>query len=114
MPLQRIAIKPSPTLAVALWLAHMAAAGAIWFAALPSWLTGGLIAAISSGFAWSLIGRAMLRRPRAIVALEITESGRIAFLTRSGTWHASGLLGTSFVSPRLTILNLKAAQSRLA
>jgi toxin CptA len=113
MPYQRIEIKPSLRLTVALCLAHTGAAGAIWVAALPLWLRCGLIVAIAAGLGWSLFARAALRSAESMVALEITATGRISFQTRRGAWHACELLGTSYVSARLTILNLQPAGRRL-
>jgi hypothetical protein len=112
MGLHRIDLAPSRYLAVALWLAHGAAAGTVWSAALPLWMTCGTIAAIAGGLAWSCYTRAALRGRRAIVALEVFPKGRVAFLERGGTWRACELLGTSYVSPCLTILNLRPVGSR--
>ena len=114
MPLRSIGIKPSARLAIALCLFHFGAAAAIWFAALPSWSKFGLTAVIGAGLGWSLLAQAALRTAGAIVALEITAAGRISFQTRRGAWRACELLGTSYVSSCLTILNLKPEGRRLA
>lgn len=108
----QIEIKPSARLAIALCLVHSGAAAAIWGAALPLWLKGGLTVAIVAGMAWSLFARAALRAAESVVALEITPAGRLSFLTRRGAWHVCELLGTSYVSPGLTVLNLKPAGRR--
>ena len=113
MVFQRIEIKPSPRLAIALCLAHLGAAAAIGCAAVPLWVKGGLFVAIAAALGWFLFARVMLRSAESVVALEITAAGRLSFLTRRGSWHACELLGTSYVSPRLTILNLKAEDRRL-
>ena len=114
MPLQRIAIRPSSTLGIALCAAHAAAACAIWFAALPLWVMCVLLAAIGAGLVWSLASRAALRGPEAIVALEITAAGQVSFLTRRGSFRPCALLGTSYVSAHLTILNLRPVGAHLA
>ena len=114
MTFRRIEIKPSVGLAIALCLVHLGAAAAIWCAALPLWVKGGLIVAIATALGWLLFARAMLRSAESVVALEITAAGRLSFLTRRGKWHACELLGTSYVSPRLTILNLRPEGRRLA
>ena len=114
MSLQRIQINPSPTLLFALCAAHVAAAAAIGFAALPLWLKCILMAAIAAGLVWSLYSRALLRPGWAIVALEISVAGQISFLTRRGSWHACVLLGTTYVSPHVTILNLRGEDRRLS
>jgi len=93
---------------------HLAAAVALWLAALPLWLKAASSLAIAGSLAWPLLSRAALRGADAIVALEVTESGRLSFLTRRGEWRACELLGSTYVSPRLTILNLKPEGGRLA
>ena|SRR5688572_8711303 len=113
MLVQHIEIKPSTGLAIALCVAHLGAAAAIWCAALPLWVKGGLIVAIAAALGWFVFAWAMLRSAESVVALEITAAGRLSFLTRRGMWHACELLGTSYVSPRLTILNLKPEDRRL-
>jgi toxin CptA len=109
MRFRHIDIKPSATLAIALGLVHPAAAAAVWFAALPPWLGCALTVTIGAALGWTVFTRAALRSTESIVALEITAAGRISFRTRRGAWHACELLGTSYVSPWLTILNLKPA-----
>jgi toxin CptA len=61
-----------------------------------------------------LFSRARLRAAESVVGLEITAEGRLSLLTRGGTWRACELLDTSYVSPQLTILNLRLAGRRLA
>ena len=108
MPLQRIEIKPSIRLTIAVCALHLGAAAAIGFSALSPWLRVGLTAAIGAGLVWSLLSRVALRAAESIVGLEITAAGGFSYLTRCGAWHVCELLGTSYVSPQLTILNLRA------
>ena len=46
------------------------------------------------------------------MALEITGDVRISFHTRRGEWRECELPGSSYVSPHLTILNLKLPGTR--
>ena len=69
--------------------------------------------ALATALAWFVFTRALLGSAESVVALEITTTGRFSFQTRRGRWHACELLGTSYVSPRLTILNLKPKDRRL-
>jgi toxin CptA len=114
MPFQRIEIRPSNALTAALCLAHPGAVAAIWCAGLPPWLKGALTVGIGVGLVWSLLSQARLRAAESVVGLEITAEGRLSLLTRGGTWRTCELLGTSYVSPQLTILNLRPAGRRLA
>lgn len=112
-PPQHIEIKPSGLLALALCAAHVAAAAVAWLAPVPLWLKAGITLAIVASLVHSLSRKAALHAARAIVALEVTEAGRISFRTRNGEWQACELLGSTYVSPYLTILNLKAQGARV-
>lgn len=95
--------------------AHAAAACLLLAGDIPvSLKTAGTLALVASlaFYVWRI---ALLRSPQSIVAIEIGDSDRreIAFQTRNGLWHACSLLGTSFVSPGLTILNLSPQGARL-
>jgi toxin CptA len=109
----RITIRSSTLLALGLCAAHFGAAAAIWLAAVPLWVKMGLSLGIAASLPWPLASQAALRAAEAIVALEITERGRLSFLTRGGKWRACELLGSTYVSPWLTILNLKPEGGRL-
>jgi toxin CptA len=109
----RITIRSSAMLALGLCAVHLGAAVAIWLAAVPLWLKMGLSLGIAASLGRPLASQAALRAAEAIVALEITERGRLSFLTRRGRWRACELLGSTYVSPWLTILNLKPEGGRL-
>jgi toxin CptA len=111
MSVQRIAITPSVRLAMSLCVAHIAAGGAVWLALVPLWLKAALALAIAISLVYCLSRAALLRAAEAVVALEISD-GRISFQTRRGEWHECELLGSSYVSPRLTIVNLKLPGAR--
>jgi len=102
----RIMIGPSCILASMLGLAHVAALVVALIVALPSWakLLVGVVIAASCG--WSIYRSALLRGSRAIVELEIGESGRAVIRMRNGAWHDAQVQGSSLVSPWLTVLNM--------
>jgi toxin CptA len=112
MPVQRIAIKRSLWLAVALSAIHLGAAVATWLAAVPLWLQTVITLAIAVNLVYYVSRHAVLRTSQAIVSLEVTDDGRIAFQTHGGNWHECRLLGSSYVSPSLTILNLEVSVTR--
>ena len=107
MPVQRIVINPSARLAIAACAVHAAAATAVWLAPIALWLKAGLTLAMTVSLVLGLFYKAALHAAEAIVALEIAEDGRMSFQTRRGKWRECELLQTSYVSPQLTILNLK-------
>jgi len=100
-------------LAAALCAAHLAAAGAAWLAPVPVWLKAAITLAIAASLVDTLARKAALHSDAAIVSLEVTDGGRVAFMTRNGEWRAAELLGTSYVSTYLTILNLKPQDGRV-
>ena len=112
MPAQRIAITPSIRLGIALSALHVAAGVAAWVAPVPFWLKLPLTFALAISLAYFLAHAAALRVAEAIVRLEVTDDGQMSFQTRGGDWRECELLGSSYVSPHVTILNLKPQGAR--
>ena len=109
-----IAIGPSRRLAGLLAGMHGFAAAMLWLAPLPHWLAALLMPAIL-GSAWHTLRRDAFRTlAYSLVALRLDADCRCEFQTRSGAWREAALLGSSFVAPHLTVLNLKPAGERLA
>ncbi len=102
-----IRLKPSIRLAVILSFAHFAAIGMLWPLALPMAvkLIGTIIFAIS--LFYYLRYYALLRSPGSIVTFDLSEEMTCTLETRRGDRIACTLLGSSFVAPYLTVLNLK-------
>lgn len=103
---QRIAISPSVRLAIALCAAHIAAAGLFWLVPMPPLAKATLTLAAAVSLVFFLARDAALHAPQAIVALEI-QNGGISFHTRAGDWVGCEVLGSSYVSPGLTIVHLR-------
>ncbi|HSQ03436.1 MAG TPA: protein YgfX [Burkholderiales bacterium] len=57
---------------------------------------------------------ALLRSGRSIDGFEFDREGRVNVRSRLHGWQEAQLLGSTFVSPVLTILNVKVAGERLA
>lgn len=102
-----IRLKPSVRLAVILSFAHFAAIGMLWPLALPMAvkLIGTIIFAIS--LFYYLQYYALLRSPGSIVTFDLSEEMACTLETRRGDRIVCTLLGSSFVAPYLTVLNLK-------
>lgn len=74
-----------------------------------------LAAPVLAGSLAYVLHREVLRlSPASIVAFTLHADCRCEFRTRSGAVQEAQLLGSSFVAPWLTVLNLKTADSRLA
>ena len=104
--MQQISISPSARLAIALCVAHVAAAGVLWLLPIPALGLATFTLPVAISLVYFLARDAALRGQQAIVALELRDDG-ISFRTRGGNWVDCELQGSSYVSPRLTIVNLR-------
>ena len=110
--MQRIAIRPSAQIAIGLCVAHAAAAAVVWVSPISLEVKTAVTLAIAWSLVYGLVRKAALQAAEAVVALEVSEDGRISLQTRRGDWLDCEMLSSSYVSPRLTILNLKPAGAR--
>jgi toxin CptA len=104
---QRVAISPSVRLAVALCLVHSIAAALLWLVPIPAPGKAAFTLAIAISLVYFLARDATLHATHAIVALEFDDSGTVFFQTRAGGRVECELLGSSYVSPRLTIVSMR-------
>jgi toxin CptA len=108
-----IPIGASKRLTAGLILMHVFAGAMLWLSTLPLWLVVPAMLALAGSLAFYL-----RRSNTAIVSISLHHDGRsdcrCEFQTKDGELHEAALLGTSFVAPYLTVLNLKPANSRLA
>ena len=102
----RLKLKPSRYLGAVFGVAHAAAAAVLLPVELSWSIKLILFATIAGSFAHTLGCHARLRSPRAICALEIDEDGALVH-TRNGKSDRATILGTSYISPALTVLNLR-------
>lgn len=108
-----ISVGPSLRLVGVLVGMHGFAAALFWLAPLPHWLAA-LLTPVLLGSAWHTLRRDGFRTLRhSLIALRLDADGRCEFQTRTGAWCEAVLLGSSFVAPHLTVLNLKPADGRM-
>lgn len=112
MPALRVVILPSVGFGVLLSILHLAAAAFVGGLPMPAWPKAALITAGAWSLKRCLDEFALLRARRAIVAIHVTREGRVIARTRGGAWLECELLASSFVSHRLTVLNLRAGEGR--
>ena len=79
---------------------------------MPHWAIAALMAAIAASAVRTL--RQFLKKSGAIVSLRMERGGALSLQTSDRDWHEAHVLGTTFVSPYLTILNLKCPDSSRA
>lgn len=103
---QRIGVTPSMMLAVGLTALHFVAAGVLWIAPLPVLGKCLFTIAVAVSLIYYLARDALLHAPHSIVALEIRD-GIVSLQTRSGEWLDGEVLGSSYVSEWLSIVNFR-------
>jgi toxin CptA len=102
-----VRIGPSRCLAGLLVLVHALACAILYPLALPETLKLVFAVAIAVSGIHSVLKTALLRSHNAIVALEIGDDGAALRERYTGQWQACRVLGTTFVSSPLTVLNLE-------
>ena len=109
-----ISLNPSRLLAFILIVAHVCAIGLILTIGLPQWVT--LAAAVGLVIQCMIVvyREALLRGGKPIIALEVTSDHGINIKTRRGGWQEGEVLGSTYVTPYLTIMNLRLSGERLA
>jgi toxin CptA len=103
----RIALRPSRILAAILVIAHGAALAVIALVSVPLWLKVIAIAALAVSLVFEIRQTVLLRAPDAVVALEITSDDALSIQTRRGDWIECEVLGSTYVTYFLAIVNLK-------
>lgn len=110
----KIEVGSSRQFATLLVAMHGFAAVIFWVVPLPYWLAAMLMPVFLGSAGYYLKRDCFRALPRSLVALRLQTDCRCDFQTRAGSWHEAVLLGSSFVSPNLTVLNLKPVGGRLA
>ena len=103
----RITIGPSMLLAGALGAAHMAAGWLLWLVPIPGLGKAVFTLAIAASLVYFMARDALLHAPQSIVALELRDSGGVFLQTRHGEWIEGEVLGSTYVSPFLTVINFR-------
>lgn len=107
MLIQRIPVASSVLIAIAVCTVHLAAAGVLWVVPIPVLGKVVMTFVIAVSLVFFMARDAALHAAHSIVALELREDGAIACQTRRGEWLDCDLLGSSYVSPHMTIVNLR-------
>ena len=110
----RANLRPSRLIAVALSAVHAGAAATLLPLDLPMPLRIAGVVAIVANLAHALWRHWLLRGRRAIVMIEIIDQRNGAICGRDGIWHDAKVLGTTYVTPALTVINVRRPGARLA
>ena len=110
----KISVGPSHLLAAILSVAHAVAIALVLSVDLPLWIKLVATALLSVQATIVVRRQALLRGRGAATAIEITSDHKLNLETRAGGWREYAVLGSTYVTPCLTILNLREPGNRLA
>ena len=99
--------KHSYQLAFILSLAHLATAGLLWLLELPLSIKVIAAAALVFSLIYYLRQDALLTASDAVVVLVLSDEMQCILTTRSDELIVCSILGSTFVAPYLTVLNLQ-------
>jgi len=102
-----VALRPSRRLGWLLGLAHVGAGLLCWVTPPTWWLSLGLSMAVGVSLLITLRMHALRTAPQAAVALQLQDNGLARVQQRSGHQRELAVDESSFVSPLITILNLR-------
>lgn len=100
-------LRPSRTLGLLLAAAHILSLLLIWV--MPILLALQLVFSLllAASFVFHLRRDVRLAAPNSIIRLRFSPDCHCTYQTRDETWHEAILLGSSLVTPWLSVLNLK-------
>jgi toxin CptA len=102
----RARLRPSRLLTTMFVLVHASAAAVLCTVVLPLEVTLAIGVAIAASLLHALWRHALLRSRGSLVTVEIRNRSEAAVKRKDGEWHDAEILGTSSVTPWLTVLNL--------
>ena len=115
-PLLIVRLKPSRRLAVVLSFSHFIAIGLLWPLTLPIMMKLAGSAMLAASLALYIRYYALLTSPQSVRGLKLTLDSTDALTctleTQRGDRVPCALLGSSFVAPYLTVLELKPLKPR--
>jgi len=110
----RASLKPSPSLAIVFAGAHFIAAISVVQLELPSPVKAGVALAVIISLCRSLWCHAWLRGPTSIVSFELPDADSIVVRLHDGGCSSGRVLGTTVVTPLLTVINVRLQALRFA
>jgi toxin CptA len=110
----RVTLKSSPYLTIVLTTAHVACAALLIPLEMPLWLKVSMAFVLTLSLVHSLVEHALRRGRSSLIGLELRDEDRAAVQTPDGEWHDARVLPTTYVSPVLTVINLRIPPAILA
>jgi toxin CptA len=103
----RVTLRSSRSIAAVLTSAHALAALTVLPLDVALWIQLALAVAVGISLTRALWRFAFLRSRYAFLAVEFLCDGKVSALTRDGEWRDALLLHSTYVSPLLTVLNVR-------
>jgi toxin CptA len=94
-------------------IAHIAAASVVAPLDAPLALKAALMLLVAVSLGRSIYGHAFLKAKHSALAIEVKDQQTAAILGRDHVWRDARILGTSYVTPALTVLNVRVEGERL-
>jgi toxin CptA len=110
----RAALRPSRLLAVTFAAVHVASAATLLPLALSVELKLACAVLMAASLIHSIRRHALLRGRRSITAIAIENQENGAVCAADSEWHDAKVLGTTYVTANLTVINMRPAGARLA
>ena len=107
-----LSITPSRSLAWILIGAHIAAGACVVALHPPWWIALAAGTVLLASVVFHLLRDALRRLPDSVTTLQARKDGSYRLTLRNGESPACRLLGSSFVTPWLTIVNVELAEER--
>lgn len=108
-----VRVRPSVRLGAVLIAAHALVALATCLSGLPHWVVVGTVTVVAASAALHLRRYAWLNAPASIVFLDLTDNLECEARQRDGTTIHCTVASSTFVSPAMTVINLKPQSARL-
>ncbi|MBI4192024.1 MAG: hypothetical protein HY525_15970 [Betaproteobacteria bacterium] len=108
----KITLRASWMLAAILAAAHGAAIAMVIAVDMPPWLKLIALAALALDLLFYARRTALLLTPESVAAIEISSDNVLSIQTRRGGWTECEVLGSTYVSSFLTVLNLRRLDNR--
>ncbi len=106
-PVLRISLRSSRLLAVILAFAHGAAIAAVLLVDIPFLVKAIFITGLAVSWLFYVRRQVLLLTADSAVAIEIGSDNQLSVQTRRGEWSECEVLGSTYVTPYLTVLNLR-------
>lgn len=100
-------LRPSRTLGMLLAAAHILSLLLIWAMPIALAWQFAFSLLLAASFLFHLRRDVLLAAPNSIIRLRFSPDCHCTYQTPNGTWHEAALLGSSLVTPWLSVLNLK-------